>query len=266
MEFRGRSGLRIVAIVAIVAVVLVAAGYAGFAFVLGTFDQSSYTANTTAEDELDTELGADYEVVGATYYHDTGIRLEFDVFDDDGLTELTVYGPAYEPVAAADLPDEWLVERITLALGVDEVTARSYVDELRAATTDDDVPIPETDAEERLQFAAVYDELDGLGPPETRTWGAGQGGLVYNFTSDGETVGAVTFVVGRAEMTDREGRYRYVFNVDRLGGIGVIVHGPAGSEIPESELRERVQDRFVAIGIPGDAVEDLEFDYDGSVW
>jgi hypothetical protein len=296
MDSRGTSRLRIVAIVAVAVVVLVAASYAAFAFVLGAFDQSTYTANATADydyddvldgareagytvrtvdssgfhpdgvAELDAELGPDYEVVGTTYYHDSGIRLEFDVFEADELTELAVYGPAYEPVAADELPEEWLVERITLALGVDEATARGYVGELRAATTDDDIPIPETDADERLQFAAVYDDLRAHGPPETRTWGAGQGGLVYNFTSDGQAVGRVTFIVGRAELTDREGRYRYVFNVDRVGGIGVTVHGPAGSEIQEGELRERVRDRFVAIGLPGDAAEDLEFQYDGSVW
>jgi len=296
MDSRGISRLRIVAIVAVAIVVLVAASYAVFALVLGAFDQSTYTANATADydydgvldgarevgydvrtvdssgfhpdgvTELDAELGPDYEVVGVTYYHDGGIRLEFDVFAEDELTQLAVYGPAYEPVSADELPEAWLVQRITLALGVDEATARRYVDEMRAATTDDDLPIPETDADERLQFAAVYDELDGYGTPETRTWDDGQGGLVYNFTSDGEAVGHLTFIVGRAELTDRENRHRYVFNVDRVGGIGVTVHGPAGGEVPEAELRERIRDRFVAIGIPGDAADDLEFAYDGSVW
>jgi len=296
MNSRGISKLRIVAIAVVAMVVVVAASYATFAFVLGAFDQSTYTANVTADYdyddvldgaraagydvrtvdssgfhpdgvvELDAELGPDYEVVGVTYYYEGGIRLEFDVFAEDELTQLTVYGPAYEPVAADELPEAWLVEHITLALGVDGTTARGYVDEMRAATTDDDIPIPETDADERLQFAAVYDELDGYGAPETQTWGDGQGGLVYNFTSDGGAVGRLAFIVGRAELTDREGRYRYVFNVDRVGGIGVTVHGPAGGEVPGAELRERVRDRFVAVGLPGDAADDLEFQYDGSVW
>jgi len=294
MTERGRSSLRVVVVAVLALVVLVGAGYAAFAFVLAAFDQSTYTANATADydyegvleaarergydvrtvdssafhpggvDELDAELGADYEVVGVTYYHDSGLRLEVDPFEE--TTELAVYGPAYDPVAADELPEDWLVERLTLALGVDEDTARAYVDEMRAATTDDDLPIPETDADERLQFAAVYEELRVAGPPDTRTWGGGQGGLVYNYTTDGDAVGRITFIVGRAELTDREGRYRYVFNVDRVGGIGVTVHGPVGSETPESELRAAIRERFVAVGIPGDAAEALEFEYDGSVW
>ena len=294
MNARGGSTLRVVAIAVLALVVLVAASYAAFAVVLTAFDQSTYTANATADydydgvldaateagydvrtvdssgfhpggvADLDAELGDDYEVVGVTYFYDSGIRLEVDVFED--ATRLTVYGPAYDPVAADELPEDWLVERIRLALGVDETRAREYVDEMRAATTDDDLPIPETDADERLQFVAVYDDLAAAGVPETRTWDDGQGGLVYNYTTDGEAVGRITFIVGRAELTDREGRYRYVFNVDRVGGIGVTVHGSVGSETPESELREEIRDRFVAIGIPGDAAEDLEFEYDGSVW
>jgi hypothetical protein len=294
MNSRGTSTLRIVVVAVLALVVLVAASYAVFAFVLVSFDQSTYTANATADydydgvldaaretgydvrtvdssgfhpqgvEDLDAELGDDYEVVGVTYFHESGIRLELDVFEES--IRLAVYGPAYEPVAADELPEAWLVERVTLALGVDEATARDYVDEMRAATTDDDLPIPETDADERLQFAAVYGDLRPLGPPETRTWGEGQGGLVYNYTADGDAVGRITFIVGRAELTDREGRYRYVVNVDRVGGIGVAVHGPAGAQLSESELRERVRDRFIEVGIPGDAAEDLEFEYDGSVW
>lgn len=296
MSFRGSRALRIAVVVVVVLVVLVAASYAVFALVLNAFDQSTYTANTTADydydavldgaretgydvrtvdssgfhpdgvEELDAELGPDYEVVGVTYFHDGGVRLEVDVFAEDGVTELSVYGPAYEPVAPEDLPEDWLVDRITLLLGVDEGRAMEYVEEMRTAATDDDVPVPRTDADERLQFSTVYDELAAVGTPEIRTWDDGQGGLVYNYTTDGEAVGRITFIVGRAEITDRDGRYRYVFNVDRVGGIGVTVHGPAGSEIPESELRERVRDRFVTIGLPGDAADDLEFEYDGSVW
>jgi hypothetical protein len=281
--------LRAVAVVVLSLAVVVAAGYALFAFVLVSSDTSSYTANTTvdyefdevlanAEDRgydvrtidssgyhpegierLDAELGPNYDVVRVVFYHDDGARFEANVFADEGKTELVVFGPA------DDLPEDWLVGRIQLVLGVDEATAREYVDEMRAATTDDDLPIPQTYATEQVRFAQVYAEFDGANRT-VETGGTGQGWVEYHYAVDGAPFGELHFVAERAELTHREGRFTYVLNVDRVDGVGITVRGPANAELSDAELREGVSARFVEVGLPAEAVDDLTFEYEPSVW
>lgn len=287
--------LRAVAVVVLALAVVVAAGYAVFAFVLVSSDTSSYTANTTVDYEfdevlanaeergfqvqiedssgfhpegverLDAELGPNYEINRVVFYHADGARIEANVFADEGKTELVLFGPDFEPLSPDELPEDWMVERIQLLFGVDEPTAREYVDEMRAEMTDGDVPIPRTAATERLQFQQLYAEFDGV-DRTTRTSGNGQGWIEYHYAVDAAPVGELHFVAERATLTDREGRYSYILNVDRIDGVGVTVHGPAGQELTDAELRDRVRDRFVAVGLPAEAVDDLTFEYDGSVW
>lgn len=287
--------LRTGAVLVLALALVVAAGYAVFAFVLVSSDTSSYTANTTVDYEfdevlanaeergfdvrsedstgfhpegierLDAELGPNYEINRVVVYHADGARLEANVFADEGKTELVLFGPDFEPMTPDDLPEDWMVERIQLLLGVDEATAREYVDEMRGAMTDDDIPIPQTYATERLQFTAAYAEFDGA-DRTVRTSGQGQGWVEYHYDVDGEPFGELHFVAERATITDRDGRYTYVLNVDRVDGVGVTVRGPAGQELAEEDLRDRVRELFVAVGLPAEAVDDMEFEYDGSVW
>lgn len=287
--------LRAVAVLVLAVAVVVAAGYAVFAFVLVSSDVSTYTGNVTVDYEydavladaeargftvetvdssgfhpegvesLDAELGPNYEITRVVFYHESGARLDANVFADEGKTELVLFGPDFEPVGPDDLPEEWLTERVQLLLGVDEQTARGYVDEMRAATTDDDIPVPQTYASERLQFAAAYAEFDGH-DRTVRTDGTGQGWVEYRYAVDGTATGELHFVAERAELTDRDGRYTYVLNVDRVDGVGVTVKGPANAELTESELRDRVKERFVAVGLPAEVVDEMTFEYDGSVW
>ena len=284
--------------VAVAALVVVAAvGYAGFVYALYSADRSAYTATVAAEydydavlenataagydvrrvdssgyhpdvAELDAELGPGYEIAGVSYYHESGARLDATVFADEGKTELVLWGPDYEPVDPDALPEAWMVERISHLLGVDDAAARGYVDEIRAALTDDDVRVAQTDADERLRFAAVYAafEAQSNASPVVRTEHDGQGRVVYEYAADGEPAGDVEFVVGRATLTDREGEYTYTLNVDRAGGVGVTVLGPAGKERPDGELRESVRERFAGVGIPPEAADELAFEYDGGVW
>lgn len=287
--------LRTGAVLVLALALVVAAGYAVFAFVLVSSDTSSYTANTTVDYEfdevlanaeergfdvrsedstgfhpegierLDAELGPNYEINRVVFYHADGARLEANVFADEGTTELVLFGPDFEPMAPDDLPEDWMVERIQLLLGVDGATAREYVDEMRGAMTDDDIPIPQTYATERLQFVAAYAEFDGA-DRTVRTSGQGQGWVEYRYDVDGEPFGELHFVAERATITDRDGRFTYVLNVDRVDGVGVTVRGPAGQELAEEDLRDRVRELFVAVGLPAEAVDDMEFEYDGSVW
>ncbi|WP_255149554.1 hypothetical protein [Halorarius halobius] len=286
--------LRTVAVVLVALAVVVAAAYAVFAVVLVSADRSAYTANTTAAfdydavvanataagydvervgssgfhpdgtPDLDAELGADYEVVRTVFYHPDGWRFEANVFAGEGRTELVVFGPEFGPVDPDALPDAWLLDRVQLTLGVDSPTAQRYVDEMRGAVTDD-APIPRTYAAERLRFSAVYAAFEGH--ERTVTTGMpGQGWTELHYASDGRATGELHFVVARAEVTDRDGRLSYVLNVDRNGGVGVTVHGPAGMERSDAELRAAVRERFAAVGIPPTAADGLRFEYDPSVW
>lgn len=289
------NALRAIAVVVLSLAVVVAAGYAMFAVVLVSSDTSSYTANTTvdyeydlvianAEDrgytvetidssgfhpegieQLDAELGPNYEINRVVFYHADGARLVANVFAGEGTTELVLFSPDYEPTTPNDLPEDWMVERIQLLLGVDEATAREYVDEMRAEMTDDDVPIPQTYATERLQFAQVHAEFGGV-ERTVRTDGTGQGWVEYHYAVDGDPVGELHFVAERATLPDRDGKYTYVLNVDRVDGVGVTVRGPANAELTDAELREAVEERFVEVGLPAEVVDDMTFEYDGSVW
>ncbi|MFC5369140.1 hypothetical protein [Salinirubrum litoreum] len=287
------KALRTLGLLLVAAVLVVVAAYAAFGVILYSFDQATYTANTTAVydyDEvlttaessgyavervdsvgfhpdgvtaLDAALGDDYEVTRVVFHHESGVELHLTVADGD-RTELVVYGREYTPVDSDRLPPAWLTDRLQLALGVDRATAEGYVDELRSRAADGETP--QTYADERLRLAPVYAAFEAEGSPIVRTSGDGQGGVVYQYTTDGADAGELWFVVGRAELTDRDGRWTYVLNVDRAGTIGVTVHGPPGAERAEGDLRESIRDRFAALGIPPDAAADLTFEYDGSVW
>lgn len=289
------NALRAIAVAVLALAVVVSAGYALFGFVLVSNDGSTYTATTTVDydydevlaeaetsgysveivdssgyhpegvDQLDAELGPNYEVFRVVFYHEAGSRLDATVFDEEGTVELVLFGPEYEPIDPDALPEDWMGQRIQLALGVDEPTARAYVDEMRASTMDDDVPIPQTYVPGSLQFEPVYAAFDGANRT-VHANGDGQGWVEYHYTVDGERRGELQFVVERATITDRDGRYTYVLAVDRIDGVGVVVRGPADAERSANELRSAVRERFVAVGLPAAAVDDMTFEYERSDW
>lgn len=291
------NALRAAAVAVVVLALVVAAGYAVFGFVLVSSDRASYTANaTTAFDydavvanasaagydvetvdsfgfhpsepaNLEAALGPNYEVVRVVFYGPDGWRFEANVFADEGRTELVAFDPDFDPVDPAALPEDWLVDRIQLVLGVEAARAEGYVDEMRAAVTDDDVAIPQTYADERLEFADVYAALEGDRDDRSVTTGTpGQGWTEYHYARNGQPTGELHFVVERAQLTDREGNWAYRVTVDRNGGVGVEIVGPAGADRDEADLRAALRERFTTLGIPPTVADDLTFAYDSSVW
>lgn len=283
--------LRTIGLIALATVVLGAGAYAVFGFVLVSADRATYTASTTTDfdydtvlataeaegfavetvdsvgfhpegiDELDATLGPDYEVARIVFYHEDGGHLDATVFADEGITELAYWK---EDAPQALPPESWLVDRISLLFDIDDATAEGYVDEMRAAIDDDDVPIPQTTVNDRIEFAAAYEEFDST-PSTTRTGTPGQGWVEWHYTSGSRPVGELHFIVGRAELTHSADGRTYTLNVDRTGGVGVTVQS-SDRDIPRDELREGVRELFETVGIPPKAAADLTFEYDSSVW
>lgn len=288
-------------------VVAVLAAYAAFGLLLVVTDVASYTSEgATVSDldydavldragaagyevervdssgfhpdgieDLDEDLGPDYEVFRVVFIHEDG-ELWATFYADEGIAEVSVFVDSSHrtgSVTADDLPpDAWLLERFTVLFEMDDATAASYVEALEAdldasEPSDPGAGTPSVTVDEPVTFQATYEEFTSQATRvETMSVpGEGWHERAY-YDDDDQRLGRLEFVLGRATITHEVAGRTYRLHVDRHGGVRAEATAPVYRSLEEDEVREAFRGMFEELGIPPETVDHLQFEYRGSVW
>ncbi|OTF02404.1 hypothetical protein [Halorubrum sp. SD612] len=293
------------AIAIVGAVIVVAAAYAVFAGVLIGSDVASYSSDGVTVsglgyedalarasaagyavervgssgfhpegvDELDAELGPEYEAFRVTFDHSETKRLWATFYADEGVTVVTVFADDNRGEFTVDdlPPDEWLVDRLTLLFEMDEATAEGYVEELRAdvRAADPGEPgagTPEMRVDEPVAFRATYAELTARATATNESSVPGSGQYTREYYAGEERLGGIDFVLPRATVTHEADGYTYRVHLDYHGGVEVDAQTRASRSFEEDDVRAAFRRMFEEMGIPPETADHLRLEYRGSVW
>ena len=297
--------VRLVVVAVVGTVVAVAAGYALFAGVLIGADVASYTSDgVTVSDlayedalagadaagydvervgssgfhpaginELDADLGPDYEAFRVTFDHSASTRLSATFYAEEGLTVVTLFADdAGADLTVEDLPpEEWLLDRLTLLFEMDDATAAAYVDKFETAVSTGDptepgASTPSVEVDEPVAFRTAYDDLTTRATAVDATATPGSGWHERVYRAGDERLGSAEFVLSRAIVTHEVDGYTYRVHVDYHGGVAVDAQTRASREFEADAVRAAFREIFEAMGIPPKTADHVQFSYRGSVW
>lgn len=297
--------LRWIALALVGVVIVVVAAYAVFAGVLIGSDVASYSsdgvtvsdlayedaldraaaAGYTVErvrssgfhpegiDELDAELGPEYEAFRVTFDQSETKRLWATFYAGGGVTVVTLFADDNRgDFTVEDLPpDDWLVDRLTLLFEMDEATAEAYLEELKTdiRTGDPSEPgasTPTIDVDEPVEFRATYDEFTTRATTVNTSSVPGSGGHMREYSAGDERLGSVEFVLSRATVTHEANGYTYRVHLDYHGGVAVDAQTRAFRSFEEADVRAVFRTMFEELGIPPETADHLPLEYRGSVW
>lgn len=224
-------------------------------------------------DELDRELGPDYEVVRVTFDHSDTRRMWATFNADEGFTIVTFFADnARGPFTVEHLPpDEWLVDRFRLLFEMDETTASTYVEELeeQIRTGDPSEPgasTPSIEVNEPVDFHATYGDLTDRASSVNVSSSPGSGWHERGYYVEEHKLGGIEFVLSRATITHEARGYTYRVHIDYHGGVSVDAQTRSYRDFEEDEVRTVFREICEEMGIPPDTIDHLQLEYRGSVW
>lgn len=250
-----------------------AAGTAGYTVdgpYYGTLKETSVGFHPDGIDDLDERFGADYRVDHVVFHYSSTTRIHAG-FREDSDTELYLRderawaGP--DPFLPEYLPDEdWLIGRLTLLFDIGTERAREYIARLVDVITAERTDLPAIDISDPVTFDAVYQHLvrESTDVEETRSRGKGWHTVIY--ARDETPFAEVGYRLQSTKVTHEPGKGAYVVQFDPLGTISLEITLPAGESIPEDERRSVFREMFSSLRLPPELVDDVEFDYVGSMW
>lgn len=224
-------------------------------------------------DELDRELGPDYEVVRVTFDHSDTRRMWATFNADEGFTIVTFFADnARGPFTIEHLPpDEWLVDRFRLLFEMDETTASTYVEELeeQIRTGDPSEPgasTPSIEVNEPVDFHATYGDLTDRASSVNVSSSPGSGWHERGYYVEEHKLVGIEFVLSRATITHEARGYTYRVHIDYHGGVSVDAQTRSYRDFEEDEVRTVFREICEEMGIPPDTIDHLQLEYRGSVW
>ena len=286
-------------------VVLALASYAIFALLLVGFDVASYSSDgvTVADlefeevlsnaeaagytvervdssgfhpggiDELDAELGPEYEAFRVIFDHSDATRMWATFYADEGITVVTFFADDVSgPFTVEHLPsDEWVIDRLTLSFEMDEATAANYLEELKdeIRTGDPSAPgahTPSLEIRESVDFPSIDADLTNRATSVNASSSSGSGWHERVYYAHETRIGGLDFVLARATVTYEADGHTFRVHVDYHGGVSVGAETRPYRNLEEEEVRTVIRGMFDELGIPPDTIDHLHLEYRGSVW
>lgn len=134
------------------------------------------------------------------------------------------------------------------------------------AITTERTDLPAIDISEPVTFAAVYQHLLRESTTTEGTHSQGKGWHIVTYFRDETPFAEVGYRLQSTKVTHKPGKGTYVVQFDPLGAISLEITLAAGESIPEDERRSVFREMFSSLGFPPELVDDVEFDYVGSMW
>lgn len=214
---------------------------------------------------FDERFGPGYRVFGVTFYPSTDVYVEF-LFTGRVPTVTLGDDRTFDEFPVTSFPpEEWLRERLALVFDISETEAGEYVEDLRSQAAEDESN-PTVGVDAPVTFQRAYEKIAAERTEATGSDTSGDGWYSETSTVDDRRFAVVDVIVQSMEIRHEDGRRTYILKLDRLGGLHLTIRLPVGEEIPESEYRATFRRMFEDVGLPPDVVDDMTFEYTGSVW
>ncbi|WP_197431238.1 hypothetical protein [Halorubrum sp. CBA1125] len=215
--------------------------------------------------DFDDRFGPAYRVFGFTFFPAEYVFVEFWLTDETPTVTL-IDDRGFDEFPVESIPPEaWLFDRLTLAFGISETTARDYVADLREQVAEG-TSTPSIEVDAPVSFPRVYEAIETERTDASGSDTGGDGWYKETSYQDGTRYATVDIIVQSAEIRYEDGDRTYTIKLDRLGGFYVTIRLPVGEEIPEDEFRQVFRDMFDDVGLPTEVVGHLRFEYAGSIW
>ena len=215
--------------------------------------------------DFDNRFGPEYRVFGFTFFPTEYIFVEFWLTDETPTVTL-IDDRGFEEFPVESLPpDAWLLNRLTLAFDVSETTARDHMADFREQVTEG-TSTPSIDVDAPVSFPRVYEAIETERTDASGSETGGDGWYKETSYQDDNRYATVDIIVQSTEIRHENADRTYTIKLDRLGGFYVTIRLPVGEEIPEDDYRQVFKDIFDDIGLPTEVVDDLAFEYAGSIW
>lgn len=215
--------------------------------------------------DFDERFGPEYRVFGITFYPSTDVFVEFlftprvptvALGDERGVDEF--------PVSSFP-PEEWLHERLSLVFDISASAADEYAEDLRSQVAEGSSN-PTVGVDAPVTFERAYEAIESERTDAAGSATGGDGWYKETSSVEGRRFAVVDVVVQSLEVRHEDARRTYTLKLDRLGGLYLTIRLPVGEEIPEDEYRATFRQLFEDVGLPADVVDELNFEYSGSVW
>lgn len=247
-----------------------AAGYRVDGPYYGTLKKTSVGFHPEGIDDLDEQFGADYRVDHVVFTYSPSTSL-YAGFRQDADTDLSLRDErawtSPDPFYPEYLPDEdWLIEQLTLLFDIGEQRATEYIARLSEVITAEQTDLPGIDVSAPVTFDAVYRRFEQESTTIEETVSDGAGWHIVSYIRDGTPFGAVGYRLQSTKVTHNPGTGTYLVQFDPIGTINLEITLAAGKEIPADERRTVFREMFSSLGIPPDLVDDVGFEYVGSMW
>ena len=299
-----KKTLKILLYILLIPVGLIVLFYGGFAALLILSDQASYYGNevyvgpvdydsliTNAEEAGYTVSGSwtrlnetnliepgnvealeerfknGYRVHRVEFYYNENnygnTYLEFCKYEGPE-TVIILWNPDHSGVS--DFPDDsWMLEMFGLSLGLNETVSREIIERLKLEGSKREWGA-EVGTNESMDFPAVYTYLN-----QSSTSTVVESGMWNDeeFYRNGTKIGYIAYIVPETTISTSHHFNKYSIDVSSSGFVraNILMHSAsAGSKIPEEEYRAVFQEMFENIGLPAEKVDELEFEYNPSVW
>ncbi|RAW46247.1 hypothetical protein DQW50_05630 [Halorubrum sp. 48-1-W] len=215
--------------------------------------------------DFDDRFGPEYRVFGFTFFPAEYVFVEVWLTDETPTVTL-IDDRGFDEFPVESVPPEaWLIDRLTLAFDISETTARDHVADLREQVAEG-TSNPSIDVDASVSFPRVYEAIETERTDASGSETGGDGWYKETSYRDGTRYATVDIIVQSAEIKHEDGDRTYTIELDRLGGLYVTIGLPVGEEIPEDEYRQVLRDMFEDVGLPTEVVDDLTFEYAGSIW
>lgn len=247
-----------------------AAGYGVDGPYYGTLKEPASGFHPEGIAPLDEQLGTDYLVDHLVFHYSAATRLRAS-FDRDDATEIGLWDDrawsSPDPFLPEYLPEEgWLIDRLTLLFDIGPESAQEYVAQLTDVITDEETDIPSINVSETVTFDGAYDDLLRESTATEAVHSGGEGWHLVTYLREDTPIAEVGYRLQSTKATRERGTATYTVQFDRLGAVALEVALPPGETIPVEQRRSVFREMFDALGFPPALVDDVEFDYVGSMW
>jgi len=288
------QNFKILLYILLIPVSLIVLLYGGFAAVLILSDQASYYGNDVYIGPIDYDsvlakaedsgydIGGDaksnliepgsvealeerfkdgYMVHRVGLYYNKYTYLEFCKYESPE-TVITLCNPSHSDVS--DFPDDsWMLEMLGRSLGLNETGSQEFLERLKLEGAKQYVHIS---TNESVDFPVIYAYLN-----QSSTNTVVNSGMWNDeeFYRDGKKIGYIAYIIPEFSVSTSHNFNRYTLDVSSSGSVSadILMHrASAGKKIPEEEYRAVFKEMFEKLGLPAEKVDELEFEYNPSVW
>lgn len=202
-----------------------------------------------------------YRVHRVELYYNNYTYLEFCKYESPE-TAVTLWNHSEIPTSLepSKFPvDSWMLEMLGRSLRLNDTGSREFLERLKLNGA-------QQWTNESVDFPATYAYLNQSSTNTVINSGMWNDEEFYR---NGTKIGYIAYIIPEVSISTSHNFNKYTLHVGSSGSVraDILMHrASAGKKIPEEEYRAVFKEMFEKLGLPAEKVDELEFEYNPSVW